>query len=132
MKKRNFTFLLGFIAVIPTLSLANAELPSAKLRCSGYVWVDGQRYDLSDGFIDLNKNTAVVRGFGIPDGNYEVIPKSVREDFLAIKNTVRPLLLGGINRLSGKSNFIENAPSGEVRDGKMLFLGECVKAKSLF
>jgi len=130
--KKSITFLLAFAAFIPTLSLAGQELLVAKLRCSGYVWVDGQRFDLSDGFIDLNKNTAAVRGFGIPDGEYEVMPKHLREDFLAIKNTSRPLLVGGINRLSGKANFIENAPSGQVRDGKTLFIGDCTKAKPIF
>ncbi len=124
--------ILILASLLPALSTASQELPSAKLKCSGYAWVDGQRYDLNDGFIDLNKNAAIVRGFGIPDGNYTVIPKSVREDFLSIKNNSKPMVVGNINRISGRVNFIENSPTGNLSDGKLYFLGDCIKARPLF
>ena len=129
--KFNFYFLL-FTLIIPKSGIASPELPSVKLRCTGYAYIDNQRYELNDGFIDLDKNKASVRGFGVPDGAYEVIPKSVRDDFLAIKNINNPLLIGSINRLSGRTNFAENSASVNIRDGKMYFIGECLKAKKLF
>ena len=119
-------------SLMPILSIASQDLPSVKLKCSGYAWFNSQRFDLKDGFIDLNKNVATVRGFGVPDGKYEVIRKSVREDFLGIKNINQPSIIGSINRISGNASFIEDGPSGQVTDKKIHFHGECVKAKSIF
>lgn len=120
------------LSLIPILSTASQDLPSVKLRCSGFVWLNGQKIDLKDGFIDLNKSVASVRGFGIPDGDYRVIPKSVREDFLAIKNINQPSILGGINRISGSTNFTQDSVGGKAGEKQILFLGECVKAKAIF
>jgi hypothetical protein len=120
------------VSLIPILSTANQDLPSVKLRCSGFIWLNGQKVDLKDGFIDLNKSVAIVRGFGIPDGDYKVLPKSVREDFLAIKSVNQPSILGGINRISGSTNFSQDSVGGKVGEKQILFLGECVKAKAIF
>ncbi len=126
-------FLLFALAtLLPAMSYANQDLPVVKLKCNGDIWIDGQKYELKDGFIDLNKTNVQVSGFGRPDGKYEVIPKSVREESLAIRSLNKPLVIASLNRLSGRTNFYEHHPSGDIKDGKMLFIGDCQKAKPLF
>ena len=107
-------------------------LPNIKLTCSGYVYQDGNKYDLNDGFVSITNNVATVKGFGIPDGTYKVIPERIREDSFSIQNISNPKLGSVINRLSGNMSFYESGNSSDVRDGKFHFIGKCLKSNPLF
>lgn len=124
-----YIFLAATIGFI--FSVDAAEMPVAKLRCIGDGWANGIKYELSSGFIDINKTVATVNGFGVPDGKYMVT--EVRSDAIVIQNIDNPRISNVINRLSGNSSFYESPiNSRDMRDGKMYFHGKCIPAKQLF